>query len=180
MWSIKDRLDGKMKLTESDLAELSDQLWQLGNLATIQNQVEPELFLLHVGINMIGNWMCEGWWGIFCDQGELLPYLPKVLEVFGLPELKTALEDALSMFPKTTLFSSQDPHDQDLITFFENARFPVSDEERSHIPMEERRKMVRQMQANMDRLDALSTPLWGYGAKADGWEQVLQFIKDNR
>lgn len=177
MLTIKDMVEGKGKLTETELAELSDQLWQLGNLQTIQKQVDPNLFLLHIGINMIGYWMGEGWWGIFCDQGELLPYLPKVLEAFGLPKLKTTLDDILSMFPKATHFSSEDPDYQDLITFFENARFPVSKEARKQVPMEERRKMVKQMQDKIGRLDELSTPIWGYGAIEDGWEQVLQYIK---
>lgn len=43
------------------LAEKSDELWKIGSLAEIKTQVSPELFALHVYVNLTGNWK-EGWW----------------------------------------------------------------------------------------------------------------------
>lgn len=43
------------------LAEKSDELWKIGSLAEIKTQVSPELFALHVYVNLIGNWKEGGW-----------------------------------------------------------------------------------------------------------------------
>lgn len=52
--------DGKIPTDEMNLAELSDKIWEIGELDAIQEKVSPELFQLHIAINSIGNWQCDG------------------------------------------------------------------------------------------------------------------------
>lgn len=63
MLTIKEMFKGISGMNERVLVEISDKLWEIGTLEKIREEVTPELFLLHIGINMIGNWKCEGWWG---------------------------------------------------------------------------------------------------------------------
>ncbi|MEK4425006.1 hypothetical protein [Solibacillus sp. FSL K6-1523] len=57
---LNEMWDGKIPADETELAELSDKIWELGELDTIKEKVPPELFRLHIAINMIGNWQCDG------------------------------------------------------------------------------------------------------------------------
>ena len=42
-------------------------------LDDIKEKVTPELFTLHICMNMVGNWQCDGWWYIICEQVKLVP-----------------------------------------------------------------------------------------------------------
>lgn len=56
MITIKEMMDGVSGIDESELFKISDKLWKIGRLEEIKETVSPDLFYLHVGINMIGNW----------------------------------------------------------------------------------------------------------------------------
>ena len=56
MLTLQELLNGVKCLDENTLAELSDKLWELGTLDDIKEKVTPELFTLHICINMVGNW----------------------------------------------------------------------------------------------------------------------------
>ena len=71
-----------------ELAILSDELWKIGSLQKIKELVTPELFNVHIGINMVGIWQSEGWWSILSENSELAPYVPCVLELYDLCEIK--------------------------------------------------------------------------------------------
>lgn len=62
MLTLQELLNGVKCLDENTLAELSDKLWELGTLDDIKEKVTPELFTLHICMNMVGNWQCDGWW----------------------------------------------------------------------------------------------------------------------
>ena len=96
MLTLKECFKDAECLNESTLVELSDKLWELGTLEKIKEEVSPELFTLHIGMNMIGNWKGEGWWGLISDQPELVQFIPDTLEAFGLPVLKTAFENVIA------------------------------------------------------------------------------------
>lgn len=63
MLTIKEMLKGISCVNEDVLVEISDKLWEIGTLEKIKEKVSPELFLLYIGVNMIGNWKEKGWWG---------------------------------------------------------------------------------------------------------------------
>ena len=58
MLTIKEMFQDISSINEAVLVKLSDKLWEIGTLEEIREQVSPDLFLLHIGINMIGNWKC--------------------------------------------------------------------------------------------------------------------------
>ena len=58
MFTLKECFKDAEHLEEGTLVELSDKLWELGTLEKIKEEVSPELFTLHIGMNMIGNWQC--------------------------------------------------------------------------------------------------------------------------
>lgn len=108
----------------------------------IKEKVSPDLFLLHIITNMVGNWQCNGWWFIICEQAKLIPFIPKALETLGLYDLKAAFEDIVSVFPEYTVFSNEDSTYCDIVNFLKNARFKVSDARLNRIAPEKRREMV--------------------------------------
>ncbi|WP_195599760.1 hypothetical protein [Longibaculum muris] len=176
MLTIQDMFQNQSKIDEGVLVEVSDQLWKLGSLQEIKEKVSEDLFVVHVGINMIGNWKNDGWWCLICEQAYLVPYIPDVLKIFGLEEMKTVFESIISLFPEYTTFSNEDESYYDIVNFLQNAHFKVNDERLNHISIEKRKAMVRLIHQRLDRLEDITDPLWGYGSQNDGWKSVLDFI----
>lgn len=180
MLTISEATGNITNMNQSILVELSDRLWAMGNLSEIQEKVSPELFNLHVCINMIGNWQGDGWWFLIGDQAELVPFIPHTLEVLELHELKAAFEDIISLFPSFTVFSSEDATYYDIINFLQNVRFKVADERLNVISAEDRKTLVNSIHQSIDELEELTDPLWGYNAKNDGWFHAIQYIEQNK
>ena len=40
--------------------------------------------------------------------------------------------------------------------------------------------MVKTIHQNLEELEELTEPLWGYSAENDGWKVVLDFIADHK
>lgn len=175
MLTLKECLKDGEHIGEGTLAELSDRLWELGTVEEIKGEVSPELFTLHIGVNMIGNWKGEGWWGVISEQAGLVPFIPDTLEAFGLPALKKAFEKVVSCFPPDTIFLNDEKY-CDTINFLQNARFPVSDEGLNAIPHEQRREMVKNIRRHIEELEQLTEPLWGDSGENGGWKTALDFI----
>ena len=70
MITIKEFYGDVKDIDESVLAVKSDCLWEKGSLLDIKNLVTPQLFHLHILVNLIGNWRYEGWWFIMCGRGR--------------------------------------------------------------------------------------------------------------
>lgn len=179
MLTIHNVIKDITKLNEDALVRLSDQLWEIGNIHQIKEKLSSELFLLHISINMIGNWKCGGWWGIISEQAELVPYIPEALKALNLNRLKAVFEEIIAIFPTYTIFSNDESSYYDIINFLQNIRFKVEDERLNNIPLETRKEMVQTIKKKLDQLEDLSEPLWGYGAELDGWKQVIDYIKIN-
>lgn len=179
MLTIHDVIKDITNINEGTLAKLSDQIWSMGDIHQLEEKLSPELFHLHISINMIGNWKSEGWWGIISEQAELVPYIPDALEALQLHHLKTAFEDVISIFPTHTIFSNDESGYYDIINFLQNVRFKVKDERFNRIPLETKIEMVQTIKKKLDELEDLSDALWGYGTELDGWKQVITYIKSN-
>lgn len=180
MLTISEAIGNVTNINESILVELSDRLWMMGNLSEIQEKVSPELFNLHVCINMIGNWQGDGWWFLIGDQAELVPFIPHTLELLELHELKAAFEHIISLFPSFTVFSNEDATYYDIINFLQSLRFKVADERLNAISAEDRKTLVKSIRQSIDELEELTDSLWGYSAKNDGWFHAIQYIEQNR
>lgn len=179
MIHLKDMIWDKTLIDEDKLAEISDELWGIGNLSEIKEQVSSELFILHIGMNMIGNWQGEGWWGVISEQPELVPFIPTVLDSFGLHDLKTAFENSIMIFPEYTVFSNGGRAYCDIINFLKNVRFKVSDERLNNIAPEKRAEMVNSIHERIDILEELTEPLWGCCAERGGWGQIFDYINNH-
>lgn len=176
MLTIKEMLKGISCVNEDVLVEISDKLWEIGTLEKIKEKVSPELFLLYIGVNMIGNWKEKGWWGVISEHAALVPFIPETLEAFCLYDLKKAFEDVISLFPEYTVFSNEDSSYYDIINFLQKAYFKVTDERLNGISFEKRKEMIASIRQRENVLENLTEPLWGFGAEDDGWKQVLDFI----
>ena len=104
MLTIKEVINDVSLIDEMKLIEISDKLWEIGSLEEIKENVSPDLFNLHVGINMIANWKEGGWGFITGEMADFVPYIPAALDAFHLPEIKTALENVIKLFPEYTVF----------------------------------------------------------------------------
>lgn len=181
MLSISKVIGTASNINESVLAELSDRLWAMGDLSEIQRKVRPELFHLHVCVNMIGNWQGDGWWLLISEQAELVPFIPHTLEALELHELKAVFEHIISLFPSFTVFSNKDETYYDIISFLQNVRFRVADERLKTIPAGERKILVDPpLHHSIDALEKLTEPLWGYSAKNNGWSHAIQYLEQNK
>lgn len=175
MLTLQESLNGVEDLDENTLAKLSDKLWGFGTLDDIKDKVTPELFILHICINMVGNWQCDGWWYILCEQVKLVPFIPEALNALGLSALKTAFEKVISYFPKDTIFTDDDNY-IDTVNFLQNERFKVSNQRLNAIPREKRKELVKKTRCCVEELEQLTEPLWGYAGNKNGWETVLDYI----
>lgn len=175
MLTLHDILNGMEDIDENTLAELSDKLWQLGTLEEIKEKVTPELFNLHICMNMVGNWKCDGWWYIFCEQVRLVPFIPKALSALGLFKLRKSFEEVISCFPEDTTFTD-DADYIDIVNFLQNDRFKVSNKKLNEIPIEKRKEMVKKTSRCIEELERLTEPLWGYNSENDGWKNVIDYI----
>ncbi|MBQ7774870.1 MAG: hypothetical protein IJ379_03025 [Lachnospiraceae bacterium] len=178
MFTIKEFIGDMSNIDEAKLVEISDKLWKLGSLEEIREAVSPELFYLHVGMNMIGNWKGEGWWGVICEHADLIPYIPATLEQLNLPKLKAAFENVVSLFPEHTVFKADDAAYYDICNFLQSFSIKVQDERLKDITSEKRRAMVKQMRSSLNALEDLTEPLWGEQAECGGWKCVVDYISD--
>lgn len=168
--------DRKIPADEMDLAELSDKIWEIGGLHVIQETVSPELFQLHIAINMIGNWQSDGWDSIIAYQPHLVPYISEVLGKFGLQHLQYAFDEVIAIFPDFITFEDNSLY-CDMINFLHNMRLKVSDEYLDAYTQKERQSMVKQYQEKIDQLEKMTGPLWGYGSPMDGWAMIFDYIQ---
>lgn len=180
MLSISEVIGTATNINESVLVGLSDRLWAMGDLSEIQRKVSPELFHLHVCVNMIGTWQGDGWWFLISEQAELVPFIPHTLEALELHELKAAFEHIISLFPSFTVFSNKDETYYDIIRFLQNVRFKVVDERLNAIPAGDRKNLVDELHRSVDAMEKLTEPLWGYSAKNNGWFHAIQYLEQNR
>lgn len=120
MITIKEMIDGVSDIDETELLKISDKLWKIGGLEKIKAIVSPELFYLHININMIGNWKGEGWWFLICEQADFVPYIPTALDKLNLPELKIAFESVIKVFQEYAVFKSDDAVYYDICNFLQS------------------------------------------------------------
>lgn len=179
MLTIRDVINDVSNVDETKLAEISDKLWKIGSLEKIKEKVSQDLFYLHVGINMIGGWKGEGWWGIICESANLVPYIPMTLDKLHLPELKIAFENIIKLFPTYTVFKVDDSAYYDIVNFLQSANLKVHDERLQSISLEKRREIVKLIRKNVNILEDLTEPFWGDGSECGGWKQILDLISFN-
>lgn len=163
-------------LDETVFAQLSDQLWELGNLDTIKDKVTPELFHLHIGIQMIGSWKSEGWDAIIGEQADLVPYIPVVLKEFELYDVLESFEDVISLFPDGTCFQSDCEEYYDICNFLTVFCYKAQSEKLKAIAPEKRRELVKLMRQKVSFLDELTKQYWSDSSEKDGWKQVFDYI----
>ena len=145
----------------------------------IKEKVTPELFTLHICMNMVGNWQCDGWWYIICEQVKLVPFIPEALNALGLFTLKTAFEKVISCFPQDTIFTDDNNY-IDTVNFLQNNRFKVSNKKLNSITLEKRKEMVKKTRHCIEELEQLTEPLWGYASENNGWKTVLDYISAHK
>ena len=167
LWEKYSDLD-----VESKFASISDDIWKLGPIEKIKDEVSADVFTFHVAVNMIGNWQGDGWDFIFYEGRALLPYIPDTLSKLGLVEIKDAFEETLSVFPDFASDCDEEVY-TDVMNFLINPRFKVADERLNAISKEERTALSGAYHKGVQRLDDLSEKLWGYRAEEDGWKNVL-------
>lgn len=174
--TIKEMIGNIPDIDAIELVKISDELWKIGNLEEIKEKVSPSLFYLHIGINMIGGWQGEGWWGVICEQADLVPYIPMTLAQLNLPELKAAFENIIKIFPDYTVFKSDDAAYYDIVNFLQSPSLKISDERLKCITLEKRKEMVMQIRKRLDILEDLTEPFFGHGSECDGWKLILDMI----
>ena len=180
MITVKELFKDVKTIDEDALVEISDKLWTIGSLEQIKNAATPDVFLLYIGLNMIGNWKGEGWHGVICNQPELVPHIPETLEALGLKKIRLAFDKVIDLFPQFTIFSDNDKSFSDIINFLIDEDLKVSDERLKSIPIEERKKLCEEYHDNLDVLENITEALWGSEAENDGWKEVLNYIDTHK
>lgn len=173
--TIKNFIKKNVPLDGDDLADISDKIWKFGNLDTIKKKVSPDLFTIHIAINMIGIWQGDGWYGIIGDNPTLIPYISETLDKLDLLEIKEAFQKVISLFPDFTVFDDSKDY-CNIINFLTNVRMEVGDERLKQYSKEERTQMSEEYHRKMEVLDGLSESVWNDDAEEEGWEAVLKYI----
>lgn len=176
MLKIEDVIEDINNLDEAAFVQLSDKLWELGNLDDIKEKVTPELFNLHIGINMIGIWKSEGWDSIIGEQADFVPYIPVVLQELKLCDVRDCFENVISLFPEETVFKSDNEEYYDICNFLTVFSHKTKNEKLKAITPEKRRELVKSMRQKMSLLDGLTEQYWSDDSEMAGWKQVFDFI----
>ena len=119
MITIKEFYGDVKDIDESVLAVKSDCLWEKGSLLDIKNLVTPQLFYLHILVNLIGNWKYEGWWFIMCEMVQFVPYIAETLSQAGAEDMKTTFEKVIDCFPGDTRFEDSEEY-FDIVNFLQS------------------------------------------------------------
>jgi hypothetical protein len=159
-----------------DLVEWSDKIWELGKIAEIEEAVSSELFTVHIGMNVIGIWQGDGWYGIIRDHSELIPYIPNALDNLGLQKIKKAFQEVIVLFPKFTDYNDSKSFSA-VYNFVVNTRLPINDERLKQYSKEERSLLSNKFHELMEILDSISGATWGYDTSQEGWDSVIKYIK---
>lgn len=176
MLKIEDLIENIDNLDVTAFAQLSDKLWKLGNLDDIKEKVTPELFHLHIGINMIGLWKSEGWDVIIGELADFVPYISVVLQEFELPDVRERFENIISLFPEGTVFRSDNEEYYDIYNFLTSFSYKAESENLKSIAPERRRELVKSMRQNISLLDELVKQYWNDSSEKAGWKQVFDYI----
>ena len=176
MITINEYYSDVDEIDEVTLVSKSDFLWKNGSLAEIKELVCPRLFNLHVFVNLVGNWKCEGWWYIICEMVELVPYIEDALDQVGAVEIKEGFIKLMNCFPENTKFEYSEEY-FDLVNFFQSLGYKVKSDNLKNIPREERKAKIRNMRNCVENLDEITNNFWG-GDSA--WEQAIDYIISNR
>lgn len=170
-------LEGNIPENEMELAELSDEIWTLGNIIHIHDQLESDDFNIFMMMNIIGIWKGDGWGGIL-ENEELLPYVESALRFFELDEIAYSYSELMALFPV-------DPYDDSVLkVFFDhhnfliNPRFKIYDPRLQSIDSVERERRSKIYQQILSILDNLSEALWAYNASnLEGWQMILDHFR---
>lgn len=159
--------------TEMDLVDLSDDIWELGDIKTIRDQLEDDAFYSFVMMNIMGIWKGDGWGGIL-ENESLLPHVESALKVFELEEIAQYYQELMLLFPI-------DPYDNSVLkVFFDHHNFLISphfkvqDPRLQVVDREERKRLSILYQRILPILDDLSEAIWAYDApNLEGWQMIL-------
>ena len=179
MLKIEDVIEDLNNIDIALFAQLSDKLWELGNLHDIKEKISPELFNLHIGINMIGIWKSEGWDSMIGEHADFVPYIPMVLQEFELPDVRESFENVISLFPEETVFMSDSEEYYDICNFFTSFSHKAKNEKLKAIAPEKRREIVKAMRQRVNLLDELTEQYWSDDSEMAGWKQVFDYIRKN-
>ncbi|QUY18512.1 hypothetical protein GWP40_09510 [Treponema vincentii] len=125
MLTLKELIKNQKNFNESFFAEVSDKLWEIGEIEEIKNQTDEDLFLFHIAVNIIGNWKGDGWWEFICNYPQLIRYVPDTLAALKLSDMKTAFENVIKCFPENTVFEDSSTY-VDTVNFLQNVRFKIN------------------------------------------------------
>lgn len=159
------------------LVQISDKLWEFGNLEEIKAKVNPKLFNLHIGINIVGIWKGEGWSTILGEQADLVPYIPEVLTKLNLSDIREAFEKVIELYPEGTVFKSDCEEYYDIANFLQTFSHKPQNERLRTIEPEKRREMVKQMRQRVNDLDEITAQYWLDDVENEGWKQVLNYLQ---
>ena len=176
MLKIEDVVEDLNDLDVALFAQLSDKLWELGNLEDIKEKVAPELLHLHIGINMIGIWKSEGWAGIIGEHADFVPYIPMILQEFELPDVRECFENVIAIFPEGTVFKSDNEEYYDTYNFLTSFSHKAQNEKLKAIAPEKRRELVKSLRQKVSLLDELTEQYWNDDTEMAGWKQVVDYI----
>ena len=179
MLTLKELIKNQKNFNESFFAEVSDKLWEIGEIEEIKNQTDEDLFLFHIAVNIIGNWKGDGWWEFICNYPQLIRYVPDTLAALKLSDMKAAFETVIKCFPENTVFEYSSTY-IDTVNFLQNVRFKISDTYLNSIPADKRKEMSEALHKSVDALESLTDKRWAYNAKDEGWSDVIDFIGEKK
>jgi len=146
---------------------------EIGSLEDIKEKVSPELFTVHVSMNIIGNWQCEGWESIINYHPDLFPYVPQALDAIGEPDIKEAFRNVIALFPDFVSFcnggADVDVFYNNLMNFLTDENFQADDEQLRQYDKEEHVQLSQEFNKRMETLEDLSDRLLN-------WDGVINYL----
>ncbi len=110
------------------------------------------------------------------ERADFVPYIPVVLQEFELCDVRSGFENVISLFPKETVFKSDNEEYYDIYNFFTSFSHKAQNEKLKAIAPEKRRELVKSKRQKVSLLDELTEQFWSDDSKMAGWKQVFDYI----
>ena len=180
---------GKIPQTPEDIERLLVRISKWKTLKRIRKKGTPAVFTTHVGGELIEGWQIgeseedwndwkDGGWLYFLDHyAEFFPYVYDALIELGLHELGREFARICALLPEIEVFDEIDFYCA--IDFLKDSNSEVEDERLLHYSQTQRLHMSGEFSKIIERLDALSKPLWGETTFMEGWDCLIRYVGRN-
>ena len=185
--TLKALTKGQIPRTVDSLDDLRANIYKWKTLRKIGKKGSPAVFTVCVVGELIEAWqdaehdetMDEeafgGWLYILECYPELFPHISKALTEVGLYELEREFQGIPALLPE--IKNLEDICFDEVLDFLKDPELDPYDDRLQPYNSEQRVQISKSFAQILNRLDALSQPIWSEEGPREGWDSLLRYIE---